>query len=100
MYRLRFQHNILKHPFTQTILIRIAKAGFVVKINFFTPGLQFQADLSIAHLSAPACAYPHTGASHRQAGMPAGGIFKGRFQSDNQHRLCNHPRRAMRTHHR
>jgi hypothetical protein len=30
--------------------------------------------------------------------MPAVGIFKGRFQSDNQHRLCNHPRWAMRTH--
>jgi hypothetical protein len=25
------------------------KAGFVVKINFFTPGLQFQASLSITH---------------------------------------------------
>jgi hypothetical protein len=28
---------------------RIAQAGFVVKINIFTPGLQFQADLNIAH---------------------------------------------------
>jgi hypothetical protein len=27
-------------------------------------------------------------------------FFKGRFESDNPHRLCIHPRRAMRTHHR
>jgi hypothetical protein len=27
-------------------------------------------------------------------------FFNGRFQSDNQHRLGNHPRWALRTHHR
>ena len=29
------------------------KAGFVVKINFSAPALQFQADLSVAHRFAP-----------------------------------------------
>jgi hypothetical protein len=62
VYRLQLQPNILKRPLAQTIFIRIAKAGFVVKL-FFTPGLQFQASLS----------FP-------PADMPAGGIFKGRFQ--------------------
>jgi hypothetical protein len=32
----------LKHPFTQTITFRIAEAGFVVKINNFTPELNFR----------------------------------------------------------
>jgi hypothetical protein len=35
VYRLQLQHNILKHPLTQTITCRIAEAGFVVKINFY-----------------------------------------------------------------
>ncbi len=42
----------LESEITQTISIRITKASFVVKINFSALGLQFQASLHIAHLSA------------------------------------------------
>jgi len=49
VYRLQLQHNISKHPLTQTITFRIAETGFVVKINIFAPGLKFQADFCIAH---------------------------------------------------
>jgi hypothetical protein len=30
------QHNILKHPLSQTIIFLIAEAGFIVKIVFLT----------------------------------------------------------------
>jgi len=49
VYQFMLQHNILKPPLVQTIFIQITKVNFVVKINFFTPGWQFQAGLSIAH---------------------------------------------------
>jgi hypothetical protein len=36
----------IEAPLTQTISLRIAEAGFVVKINIFAPELKFQADFS------------------------------------------------------
>lgn len=36
VYRLQLQHNILKHPLTQTITFLIAEAGFTVNIVFLT----------------------------------------------------------------
>jgi len=41
----QLQSNILKRPLTQAISIRITKTGFVVKINFFTSGLQMMVGL-------------------------------------------------------
>lgn len=39
VYQFLLKHNILKPPLAQTILIQITKVNFVVKINFFMPGV-------------------------------------------------------------
>ena len=48
VYRFRLQRGILKQPLTKTISIWITKAGFVVKIIIFSPGLQFQTSLGLS----------------------------------------------------
>ena len=43
----------IEAPLRQTINIRIAEAGFVVKMNIFAPELKFPADFSLPAVDLP-----------------------------------------------